>query len=134
MPPESCLDRRSAPDGATVLIIETVLDHRRERDPAKTLDIVMLARTGGRERTPARSRCLSRLGSSSASPAYPTGGGVQLVEARAVAVSSTCGCVSSAAPTQQSPQATVNHVRSLHPSVHRSDRAFANVTAVGSGG
>ena len=44
--------RRSAPDGAMVLIIETVLDDRRDRDPAKTLDIVMMSLTGGRERTP----------------------------------------------------------------------------------
>lgn len=78
--------RRSAPDGATVLIIETVLEDRRERDPAKTLDIVMLALTGGRERTPAEYSSLLEQAGFELADVIPTGGGVQLVEARAVAV------------------------------------------------
>lgn len=73
---------RSAPDHATVLIVESVLDDRRFRDPATTLDIVMLAVTGGRERSPAEySALLDRAGWEFAR-VIPTGGGVQLVEAR----------------------------------------------------
>lgn len=76
--------RRSAGEGAVVLIIETVLDDRRLRDPAKTLDIVMLALTGGRERSPAEySSLLDRVGFEF-TRVIPTAGGVQLVEARAI--------------------------------------------------
>jgi C-methyltransferase len=75
--------RRSAPDGATVLIVETVLDDRHRRDPAKTLDIVMLALTGGRERTPAEHAALLGAAGFELTRVIPTGGGVQVVEARA---------------------------------------------------
>jgi C-methyltransferase len=76
--------RRSAPDHATVLIIETVLDDRRVRDPATTLDIVMLAVTGGRERSAAEySTLLDRAGWELVS-VIPTGGGVQIVQAARV--------------------------------------------------
>lgn len=76
--------RRSAPDDATILIVETVLDHQRVHDPARTLDIVMLAVTGGRERSPAEySSLLDRAGWELVD-VIPTGGGVQVVEGRAV--------------------------------------------------
>jgi C-methyltransferase len=75
--------RRSAPDDATVLIIETVLDDQRVRDPATTLDIVMLAVTGGRERTPAEYASLLERAGWELVAITPTGGGVQLVHARA---------------------------------------------------
>jgi C-methyltransferase len=75
--------RRSAPDDATLLIVETVLDDRRPRDHARTLDVVMLAVTGGRERSPAEyAELLARAGWELAD-VIPTGGGVQIVEARA---------------------------------------------------
>lgn len=75
--------RRSAPEHATLLIVETVLGDRRGRDPATTLDIVMLSLTGGRERTPGEySSLLGRSGWEFVR-VIPTGGGVQIVEARA---------------------------------------------------
>lgn len=76
--------RRHAPDDATLLIIETVLDDERLRDPAKTLDIVMLALTGGRERSSAEHAALLHRSGWELLRVIPTGGGVQVVEARAV--------------------------------------------------
>jgi len=76
--------RRSAPAGATVVIIETVLDDQRVRDPARTLDIVMLGLTGGRERTPGEYSSLLERGGFELARVVPTGGGVQVVEARSV--------------------------------------------------
>lgn len=74
--------RRSAPAHATLLIVETVLDERRRRDPAKTLDIVMLAVTGGRERSASEHASLLRRAGWRFTRVVPTGGGVQIVEAR----------------------------------------------------
>jgi C-methyltransferase len=74
--------RRSAPDHAVVLIVETVLDDERGRDPARTLDILMLALTGGRERTPTEYAALLGRAGLELTRVIPTGGGVQLVEAR----------------------------------------------------
>lgn len=76
--------RRSASDDATVLIIETVLDDQRTRDPATTLDIVMLALTGGRERSAAEYGSLLERAGWELVTVTPTGGGVQLVQARAL--------------------------------------------------
>lgn len=76
--------RRCASEQASVLIIETVLDDERLRDPAKTLDIVMLALTGGRERNAAQYASLFHRAGFEFVGVVPTGGGVQLVEARAV--------------------------------------------------
>jgi C-methyltransferase len=75
--------RRSAPDDATILIVETVLDDQRTRDPARTLDIVMLALTGGRERSPGEYSVLLDRAGWELARVIPTGGGVQVVEARA---------------------------------------------------
>jgi C-methyltransferase len=74
--------RAGAPDHAVVLIIETVLDAGRRRDPAATLDVVMLALTGGRERTPAQFDALIRRAGFELEQVVPTPGGVQVVEAR----------------------------------------------------
>lgn len=73
--------RRNAPDGATMLIVETVLGARPIKDPAATLDIVMLAVTGGRERTPAEHGELLGRSGWKLRRIIPTGGGVQIVEA-----------------------------------------------------
>jgi C-methyltransferase len=73
--------RRSAPAHAIVLVIETVLDAERVRDPARTLDVVMLALTGGRERTPSQYASLFERAGFEFRRVVPTGGGVQLVEA-----------------------------------------------------
>ena len=74
--------RRSAPDHARLAIVETVLDGRQVRDPAVTLDVVMLALTGGRERTPAEFSALLERSGFELERVVPTGGGVQIVEAR----------------------------------------------------
>jgi C-methyltransferase len=79
--------RQSAPDDAKVVIIETVLDSDHLRDPAKTLDVVMLAITGGRERTPAEYATLFERSGFELARVIPTGGGVQVVEARTVGTS-----------------------------------------------
>jgi C-methyltransferase len=76
--------RQSAPGHAIVVIIETVLDSKHLRDPAKTLDVVMLALTGGRERTPAEYATLFERSGFELARVTPTGGGVQVVEARTV--------------------------------------------------
>ena len=74
--------RRSAHADTTLLIIETVLDEQRVRDPANTLDVVMLAVTGGRERTPEEYSSLLERAGWELVVVTPTGGGVQLVQAR----------------------------------------------------
>jgi C-methyltransferase len=76
--------RRHAPDHAVILVIETVLDVGHRCDPARTLDIVMLALTGGRERTPAEYASLFQRAGFELVRVIPTGGGVQLVEGRPV--------------------------------------------------
>ncbi len=43
--------RRSAPRGARLLVVESLVPEPPERHPAQTIDLVMLAVTGGRERT-----------------------------------------------------------------------------------
>lgn len=73
--------RRSAPAHAVVLIIETVLVDAHIGDPARTLDIGMLAVTGGRERTPAQYATLLERAGFQLQRVIPTGGGEQLVEA-----------------------------------------------------
>lgn len=75
--------RRCAGSGAVLLIVETVLDGRRRRDPATTLDIVMLAVTGGRERSEAEHSAILAEAGWELVGVIPTGGGVQIVEARA---------------------------------------------------
>jgi len=74
--------RRSAPDDAALLIIETVLREGPGLDPAKTLDIVMLTVTGGRERTPAEYAALMARAGFELARVIPTAGAVHLVEAR----------------------------------------------------
>lgn len=74
--------RRSAPDDAVVLLVETVLGDRTGPDPATTLDIVMLTVTGGRERTPAQYAGIFRSAGLELVRVIPTTGAVQIVEAR----------------------------------------------------
>jgi C-methyltransferase len=52
--------RQAAPAGATVLIIENVLPDQDPDPRGHTLDVIMLAVTGGRERTPSPRAGLSR--------------------------------------------------------------------------
>lgn len=74
--------RRSAPDHGVVLLVETVLMDRPGPDAARTLDIIMLTVTGGRERTPAQYQAIFDAAGFEMSGVIPTGGAVQLVEAR----------------------------------------------------
>jgi C-methyltransferase len=75
--------RRAAVPGATVLVIETVLPDD-ELDPAaQTLDVLMLAVTGGRERTPGQlSKLLSHAGFTGGT-INETASRLRIVEARA---------------------------------------------------
>lgn len=72
--------RRSAPDHAVVLLVETVLDAR--PGPAPVLDVVMLCVTGGRERTPAQYSALFLAAGLELVGVVPTAGAVQVVQAR----------------------------------------------------
>jgi hypothetical protein len=46
--------RRAAPPGARLLIIEALVSETPGRHSSKVLDVMMLAVTGGRERTPSQ--------------------------------------------------------------------------------
>lgn len=72
--------RRSAPDDAVVLIVETVLDGG--QGPAPVLDVVMLCVTGGRERTPKQYAALFAAAGFELVGVLPTAGAVQVVQAR----------------------------------------------------
>jgi hypothetical protein len=55
--------RRAAPSHARLLIVEAIVSESSEADFSKVLDVIMLAVTGGRERTPSEYRdLLSRAG------------------------------------------------------------------------
>jgi len=73
--------RRSAPPKAVVLLVEMVLSDRPGPDPAKTLDVVMLAVTGGRERTAPEYEALFAAAGFTMSGVIPTQGSVQIVRA-----------------------------------------------------
>ncbi|HEX4978543.1 MAG TPA: methyltransferase [Acidimicrobiales bacterium] len=74
--------RRSMRDEAVVVVVESILRDGAGPDPAKTLDIVMLVVTGGRERTSAQFASLFEAAGFEMSRVVPTAGGVSLVEAR----------------------------------------------------
>ena len=76
--------RRAASPGATVLIIEAVADDSRLDPVVHTLDMIMLAITGGRERT--SSQLGQLLGSAGLRPTatLETQGPLRIVEAVAV--------------------------------------------------
>lgn len=76
--------RRAAVPGATVLIVEGVLDPDRPDPRVQTLDVVMLVGTGGRERSPAQfGELLDRAGLR-LTRVIPTQGPLSLVEAKVV--------------------------------------------------
>jgi C-methyltransferase len=73
--------RRAATPGATVLIIEAVADGEVLDRVVRTLDVIMLAITGGRERTSAElERLLARVGFR-ATATIPTPSPLRIVEA-----------------------------------------------------
>jgi hypothetical protein len=67
--------------GATVLVVETVLPEGGEPHYAKTLDVVMLAITGGRERTAGRYRALLEASGLDLAAIVPTATPFSLIEA-----------------------------------------------------
>jgi hypothetical protein len=88
-PDEECVAilsaiRRAAGPGATVLVVENIL---REDEPdlrGRTLDVVMLAVTGGRERTPRELGALFERAGFTAGPVVDTAGPMRIAEATAV--------------------------------------------------
>ena len=72
--------RRAAPPGARVLIIENVLDGAAADPRGHTLDVIMLAVTGGRERTGRHEGLLEEAGFAPLS-VTDTSGPLHLVEA-----------------------------------------------------
>ena len=76
--------RRAASTGATVLVIENVLPDQDPDPRGHTLDIIMLAVTGGRERTPSQlSRLFSQAGLSEPT-IIQTNGPLRIAEGQAV--------------------------------------------------
>jgi C-methyltransferase len=76
--------RRAAPPGATLLVIEGVLGPDGPDARAATLDVVMLAVTGGRERTAAELDALLGKAGFALERVVPTTSPMRIVEARAV--------------------------------------------------
>jgi hypothetical protein len=75
--------RRSAPKGATLLLIEAIVPDDSLPHFAKTLDIVMLTLLGGKQRTQAEYWDLARGAGFSPQREIPTFAGVSLLEAKA---------------------------------------------------
>jgi hypothetical protein len=75
--------RRSAPKSATLLLIESIVPDDSLPHFAKTLDIVMLALLGGKQRTQAEYWALMQKTGFSPQREVPTFAGVSLLEARA---------------------------------------------------
>lgn len=76
--------RRAARPGATVLIIEAVADDEGLNPVVHTLDVIMLAITGGRERTSAQLGQLLASAGLRATATLETQGALRIVEAVAV--------------------------------------------------
>lgn len=76
--------RRAGPDEATVLVIEDVLSESLDDPRASTLDVVMLAVTGGRERTPGQLSALLDRAGFGVVRVLDTAGPMRIVEARPV--------------------------------------------------
>lgn len=73
--------RQAASPGATVLIIEAVVDDRHVDPVVHTLDVIMLVITGGRERTPAQLRQLLDSAGLQLRAVHDTRGALRVVEA-----------------------------------------------------
>jgi hypothetical protein len=72
---------RAASPGATVLVIEAVLDDRHVDPVVHTLDVIMLAITGGRERTQAQLSQLLDSADLHVNSVHDTRGALRVVEA-----------------------------------------------------
>lgn len=75
--------RRAANRGSRVLIIENVLDEDRPDPRGRTLDVIMLAVTGGRERTARQLNALLRDAGFSPTRVIDTAGPLRIAEATA---------------------------------------------------
>jgi O-methyltransferase domain len=73
--------RRAARPGATVLVIENVIAEDRPDPRGRTLDVVMLAVTGGRERTATELGVLFERAGLKPGAVVPTAGPLHIVEA-----------------------------------------------------
>ena len=73
--------RRAAQPAATVLVIENVIAEDHPDPRGRTLDVVMLAVTGGRERTPSELGVLLERAGFEAGVVVPTAGPLRIVEA-----------------------------------------------------
>ena len=73
--------RRAARPSATVLVIENVIAENRADPRGRTLDIVMLAVTGGRERTASELGVLFERAGLKGRRVLQTGGPLRIVEA-----------------------------------------------------
>jgi hypothetical protein len=74
--------RRSAPPSATLLVLESIVPEHAGPDLSKTLDIVMLALLGGKQRNLAEYRELLRESQFSLEREIPTRAGISILEAR----------------------------------------------------
>jgi hypothetical protein len=88
-PDAECVDilsaiRRAAPAGAKVLVIESVLSDETLDPRGQTLDLIMLAVTGGRERTPAQLNELFDRAGLRGGPVLETAGPLRIAEAATV--------------------------------------------------
>ena len=73
--------RRAAPPGATVLVIEGIIPEQQADPRAHTLDVIMLAFTGGRERTASQFEKLFAAAGFGAVTVIETAGPMRIVEA-----------------------------------------------------
>lgn len=73
--------RRAAPDGATLLLLESVVPEEPGPSFTKTLDIVMLALLGGKQRSRAEYDALLSESGFSIGRETPTRGGISILEA-----------------------------------------------------
>ncbi|MGQ0575529.1 MAG: methyltransferase [Pseudonocardia sp.] len=78
----SAVARAGRPGGATVLLVEWLLPDGSEPDGAKVLDVMMLAVTGGRERTRAGYRALLDDAGIELVAVHPTASPMHVVEGR----------------------------------------------------
>jgi C-methyltransferase len=76
--------RRAASPGARVLVIENVLEDEKPDARGHTLDVIMLAVTGGRERTTTELSMLFHQAGFTYANTIPTSGPLRIVEARAL--------------------------------------------------
>lgn len=76
--------RSAASSGATLLIIEGIRDEAADDPRAATLDVIMLAVTGGRERTPAELGALLDAAGFRPEALIETAGAMRMLKALAV--------------------------------------------------